>query len=122
MRTNDLIPGKHYLSVDVLRAGRGPGIDCTAGGVTSPSRGFRAYVVLLGRTEVPTDADPDVCYLRLVVRVRFRDAIAIPIVDGEDRPGGMFGGNFVWTSDSRWSDAIEADPGYPIKVHDRFER
>lgn len=33
----------------------------------------------------------------------------------EDMAGPMFGGNFVWTSDSRFL------PKHPIPVHDRFE-
>ena len=34
---------------------------------------------------------------------------------GEDMAGPMFGGNFVYTSDSRFPSP------YPIPVHDRFE-
>lgn len=32
---------------------------------------------------------------------------------------GMFGGNFIHTCDSRFS---KSTPGYPIPVHDRFEK
>lgn len=51
------------------------------------------------------------------------------LVDGQwckDRRWGMFGGNFAYTSDSRFHDAIARVTGLvdfngAVKIHDRFE-
>lgn len=44
------------------------------------------------------------------------NVVARPVgVDGKPRTGGMFGGHYIKTSDSRWPVTS------PIPVHDRFE-
>jgi hypothetical protein len=103
----------NYLPVNVLRSDLG---DCSNGGVSAPygaklvvpcSEGFlseedvaeRGYVVL----ELMPPAYPS-CPNRLKPR-------------GESR-WVMFGGNFVYSSDSRWSREYGA---YPLPVHDRVE-
>ena len=43
---------------------------------------------------------------------------AVPLTEkGEPLLGGMFGGNFISTCDSRFRRAF----GYPVPLHDRFE-
>lgn len=83
--------------------------DCTNGGVSST----HDEVLLVGKgvPEVFESRD-DMPVLKLVKRIIFgREYVhATPI----DRPG-MFGGNFIYSSDSRFPNA------YPIAVHDRVE-
>lgn len=90
------------------------GDDCTNGGVSS--RYNRLYLAVEdGWFDVPED-DP-----RLLVPITrhfgFGDYIhAEPVIGRPDGcVGPMFGGNFVYTSDSRFPSP------YPIPVHDRFE-
>lgn len=42
---------------------------------------------------------------------------AYPIINGEVKTNGMFGGNYLMTSDSRFCRLNQ----YPIPIHDRFE-
>lgn len=43
---------------------------------------------------------------------------AVPLDDkGEPLTGGMFGGNYISSCDSRFRSAF----GYPVPLHDRFE-
>lgn len=90
------------------------GDDCTNGGITSQHRDL--YLACeAGWFDVPDD-DPKL--IRLVKRsFGFGEYIHAEPVNG--RPcgcvGPMFGGNFVYTCDSRFPSP------YPIPVHDRFE-
>jgi len=43
--------------------------------------------------------------------------VAYPVEDADGRVGPMFGGNFLWTSDSRFRRMFDG----PIPIHDRFE-
>lgn len=112
------------LSVSVYRTGS---TDCTNGGVTRP--GTKLHIVLfdelIDRGNMILEecaARPQFVCLRLVRRrIGGRD-----YVHAEDmfmsRHGGrtgapMFGGNFIYTTDSRLRDICP----YPIPVHDRFE-
>lgn len=113
MKASDMIPGKHFHPVSVYRGDH----DSTAGGVSSASRGFRHYVVLLPGVPVPDDAGPETCYLQVVNRVH-GGPVAVPTTGGKARTHGMFGGHFVWTSDSRFRANVSPTP---IPVHDRFE-
>lgn len=106
----DLRVGIDYHTVNVYRWDLD---DCTAGGVTS-QRGAR-FVLLTPGTTAPDDVPGGIVLLRLVRRQQFGDMIAVPVTSGLDRGHGMFGGNFVWSSDSRFPSRT------PIKVHDRFE-
>ncbi len=86
------------------------GYDCTNGGVTTKYQQF----VLIGK-DIPEIFTPD------------KDAPALYLIErmiggrqyfhASTTPGssGMAGGNFVYTSDSRFPNR------YPISVHDRFE-
>lgn len=128
------------LRLNVLRDAA-LGIDCTLGGVTSTHQRLTlvGHVTEPGREIVPlsngvpttlTENDAPV-----VVRIRrgFTEATAhlVPLVYDEDRetwcyqPGGMAGGNYATTSDSRVSDLISDLLGHrfygALAVHDRRE-
>lgn len=90
--------------------------DCTAGGASSK---FTRFVAMGDMVEGPFDASPNspalYIYERNVTGTAFLIAVPEKIKSGNDLGGYMFGGNFVYSSDSRFpSDA-------PIKVFDRKE-
>lgn len=99
------------IPVSILKAGDTG--DCTNGGVTSGAT--RAILVGEGLPEL-FDAGPGEPLLRLEDRGRhgFR---AVPAKKQNGAVGPMFGGHFVWTSDSRF----RAIAPYPVPVHDRYE-
>lgn len=103
------------LRLDVLR----PRTDCSNGGITS--RFDRVLVVsdLMERCPVKAAGTPTDRILQ-IVRNRHapRRFLARPIDAGGRTRAGMFGGNFVYTSDSRFTEAFG---GTPVPVHDRFE-
>jgi len=88
--------------------------DCTNGGISSKFDNF----ILVSPGILPEIFDShDDCPALLMVRSPLgEDWIAVP-AEGKDanKVGWMFGGNFVYTSDSRFT------PGHPIRVHDRQE-
>ena len=103
------------LHVYVLRHPGWP--DTTNGGVTSR---FDSLTLTGEGITGPFEPLPDTPELRLVKRPGIGRGgatylHAVPVVDGEPKTGGMFGGNYVATSDSRFPS------DYPIPVHDRFE-
>lgn len=59
-------------------------------------------------------------YIKLVKRELFGKThlSAVPVNDGKDGKHHMMGGNFVWSSDSRFRTDINE---YPIPLHDRVE-
>ena len=89
--------------------------DHTNGGVTSQYKEF----VLLGMAGPFIPGKDAAISLRLVKRIIGNKEYihAEPVERPEDKVGPMWGGNFVYSSDSRFS---EVSP-YPIPVHDRFE-
>jgi len=103
--------------------------DCTAGGVTSPARAkgktFIVFDPALASGNWSLDdvrERTDVVCLKLVRRQLAGGEYihAEPIFWSEPEvPHGrpMCGGNFIFTSDSRFRRVCE----YPIPVHDRFE-
>ena len=112
------------LSVNIYRSDLG---DCTNGGVTSPARaGGRIFVVfdewLRGGnyTLGECTGNPGIVCLR-VVRRRIRGAEYLHLEPMHGNPEGcagpMAGGNFAYTSDSRFHDLSDR----PLPVHDRFE-
>jgi hypothetical protein len=106
--------------ISVLRAhhrSRGPAQDCTNGGVTGLDRDFAVYLLLEEYALVPESPRADTCYLRIVRRERYNDVIAVPATERVGQRG-MMGGNFVWSSDSRFRSGVSEQP---IPVHDRFE-
>lgn len=86
--------------------------DCTNHGITS-----KATSALLVGEGVPEIFEADENQPVLVLDTKyFRDCIrAVPAVQPTDKAGPMFGGNFIFSSDSRFPSR------YPIPVHDRFE-
>lgn len=100
-------------NVNVLRSTLG---DCTAGGPTSR---FTSFTLLAPNTPVPERADPKRC-LRLNWRCGRWQADPLPegMPPNATHAGGMFGGNYVVSSDSRFREDI----GHPVPVHDRAER
>jgi len=83
------------------------GTDCTNHGVTSGHK----QAILVGEG-IPEIFEPgDLPVLKLAKGYGTRKYIALPV----NKNGGMFGGHFIYSSDSRFpSDA-------PIHVHDRYE-
>lgn len=107
------------LRVSVYRnAEWGPGVDCTNGGISSKHNQF----VLVGNG-MPEIFEPreDAPAIRLIKRrvMGMEFWIAAPLdADTDGRSAGspyMFGGNFIYTSDSRFPCRE------PIKVFDRKE-
>lgn len=104
--------GIKALPVDVYRNSLG---DATGGGLTSKKD---SLMFVFDGVESPFETKEDEDYLVLVKRTIFGKEVlsAVPKSILDKGYGSMFGGNFIYTSDSRFpSDA-------PIKVHDRVER
>ena len=99
------------LSVDVYRGLH----DCTLGGLSARYNEF----ILVGEG-VPGvfDVTPEMPALILVKRIIHGNPYLHARPADEPLPGNvgwMFGGNFIWTSDSRFPNK------YPIAIHDRQE-
>ena len=100
--------------------------DCTNGGVSSRHNTMTLFWEC--SREEATDycsangIDPDGC-LMLVKREMWGEQhdYAAPLAHQPGRWGPMFGGNFIYTSDSRLADATGTMVTVPIKVHDRYE-
>lgn len=100
------------LAVNVYR---NSGIDCTANGI-SANHDRLVAVNIPNSPFNPTEDSPGV-YIEN--RTLFGESgywVAYPLNDdGTPRKGGMFGGNFIYSSDSRFPNE------FPIPIHDRFE-
>lgn len=110
------------LIVDIYRDG---GTDCTNGGATAKGRD-----ALLVHPDIdgPFEESPKrpTLYLLQVARIGGQpqwEAHTSPAVSPHGIPtdGAMFGGNFVFTSDSRFRQLVGGF-GYPVPVFDRIER
>ncbi len=91
---------------------RSPLGDCTANGITSKV----TQIVMVGKG-LPEifEVEEGEPYLKLT---NYNDSFRAEVVSEETKgKHSMFGGNFVYTSDSRFS----AITKYPVPVHDRFE-
>lgn len=101
---------KMGMMVDVFKDAHGT--DCTNGGVTSKAK--TALLIGEGVAKVfgTHEGTP---VLRLARRGDY--IYAEPVEKPEGALGPMMGGNFVYSSDSRF----RAICPYPIPVHDRFE-
>lgn len=100
--------------------------DCTNNGVTSR---HRSMILFYAGTKDEAMAycqekgiDPDRC-LYLVERTLWGEQhnYAVPLVRPDNVCGPMFGGNFVYTCDSRLAQAMGTTTTEPVSVHDRFE-
>lgn len=90
-----------------------PDYDCTNGGISSTHDQF----ILIGE-EVPGVFEPHekTPALKLVKRIIFgKEYIHAEPLNEPEGIGWMFGGNFIYSSDSRFPNK------YPIPVHDRQE-
>lgn len=84
--------------------------DCTNGGITATQNEF----VLVG-PGIPELIEASDRLPALICESWYGHFKAAPVGSKPELIGPMFGGNFVWSSDSRF-------PGkHPIPVHDRFE-
>ncbi len=106
---------KKGMLVSVYRSSHG---DCTAGGVTSKLE----QLVLVGPgIEGPFEVKEGEPYLELMKKNvglgEYMYAVPRNAGDKSSLVGPMFGGNFVYTSDSRFRKVC----AYPIPVHDRWE-
>lgn len=95
-----------------------------------------AYDAAVGKTRPvdgpfePSAEMPAVAIIR--TRYSFGEGMHAVLVEPDDDGGWravrgrgvgpMFGGRFIWTSDSRFGEAVGAGPfGQPVKLHDRYE-
>ena len=97
--------------------------DCTAGGMTNNKTGVNQLCVInIDGPFKPTDDAP-------AVRIEagpFNSVRIVPATKAWERYGNrMFGGNFAYTSDSRFRAAVEEitgdKHGGPVAIHDRYE-
>ena len=101
-------------SVNVYKDGSN--YDCTANGITSK----HDNLILIDENGGNYDC-PHMGSFENTVKLVKRDLWgkeylhAEPLVKPKGMVGPMFGGNFIYTSDSRFPSS------YPIPVHDRFE-
>ena len=101
----------NYLPVDVYRSA---GSDCSLNGVTS-IEGVK-LVVPCADGHITEDNVADFGYTKLVAGEKGGRINFVP--ENTENRWTMFGGNFVYTSDSRFSRAYGSAP---VHVHDRIE-
>jgi len=93
------------------------GCDCTNNGITS-----RFDKVLIVNCEGPFKPSDDIPQVELVKGYSAGTVRAVPV---ELKGGGMMGGNYIATCDSRFSELCESLTGAPfygaVAVHDRVE-
>ena len=102
------------LPVNVLRSE----YDCTVGGLTS--RVNRCWLITDDPNHLEIKDETDLLQLKKQVIGGSLYLRAVPVQapqDAAQRRGPMMGGNFIWSSDSRFREINE----YPIPVHDRWE-
>ena len=104
----------------IVNSYRSPGGDCTNRGNTYYEDNIN---VISEKYDLPKifsrDKNPNK-NMKIIERNVTNDPFPICVpMDYEERTGGsyMFGGNFVWSSDSRFSEIFRG----PIKVFDRWE-
>ena len=106
------------LIVHVLRPADGR--DCTNRGVSAR---FTDFTVVDAEISGPFEPSADRPELRIVRRViggkPYLHLVPAAFLDeeGKQTTQSMFGGNFAYTSDSRFCEVAE----YPLPIHDRVE-
>lgn len=106
------------LSVDIFRNAHG--LDCTNEGVSSKVIGL-TLVNVRGPVE-PTESRP----AAWLVPGNLPGTCKIVVVEpGTDKGWAMMGGNFAYSCDSRFGQAVEnmigVRLGCPVPIHDRYE-
>ena len=102
----------------IVQVYKSPLGDCTNGGISG-------MVTSLCLTNVagPFDPGPDRPAARLAKR-RHGNVVIYPEGLGDDG-GSMFGGNFAYSSDGRFTEAVRRlagiEYGFPVAIHDRVE-
>jgi hypothetical protein len=97
--------------------------DCTNGGMTNSKTGVsKLCIINVDGPFKPTDDAPAAS----IEAGPFGLVRIVPATPRWERAGNrMFGGNFAYTSDSRFRRAVEeitgADFAGPVHIHDRFE-
>jgi hypothetical protein len=111
-----------FIEVDIYtnsHRGIGSNVDCTLNGATGAAmraEGTRYYVQVPGGNYSLDDLDNMDNPVVILLPGKKGGAINfVPELEGN--PWTMFGGNFAWTSDSRFR---ELYPN-PVPVHDRIE-
>lgn len=110
MRTNFDI--ESCLTAEVYRSGLG---DCTNGGISAERRSLH----IVAKTKGPFEPED----IRECVYIEWRDVMGSRYIDCKPlyfpKRWYMMGGNFLYTSDSRFREITETK--YPIPIHDRYE-
>lgn len=100
--------------------------DCTNGGVTS-RHDEMTFFWNCSREEAKAycdekGIDKDSCLILIKRNLWGEDhSYAEPLIKPKNKIGGMFGGNFIFTSDDNFYKLHGLTSGSPISVHDRFE-
>ena len=89
------------------------GSDCTNGGVSS-----RFTRATLWRGRVPKGSTSDSIAIFELVETNARGEPYLKAVPAGETRWTMFGGNFLWSSDSRFRNEVSERP---IPIHDRVE-
>ena len=109
---------KDYLSMYVLYNSLG---DCTAGGVSSQGHDFQVFAPWLSFAQVVNHCLEEGTDLNQVLKLVYRENLdyihAEPVVMRGKHY--MAGGNFIYTSDSRFKELTGIR--YPVSIHDRTE-
>ncbi len=110
---------QRYISVDIYRHGT---YDCTAGGVTaaancSPNTIFVVPCKDGNWTEEEVNTRPGFVVLEIEKRNFNGEYVNLRPADA-GKAWTMFGGNFAWSSDSRFRQYVSERP---LPVHDRIE-
>lgn len=113
----------YYVRASILRDA--DGIDCTKGGETAYSKRFTLFTHRMSRNAAllaieEMNLNPSEC-LQVENRKPCGDDYfnAIPLTPGRRDKWHSFGGNFIYSSDSRYREVTSLS--YPIGVHDRVE-
>jgi hypothetical protein len=103
------------LLVDVYKTN---GTNCTLNGISSKSN-----VICLINVDGPFNPDNDKPAALLVPGNLPNTVKIIPANINQEKTWVMFGGNFAYSSDARFNDAVEKIAGYrgAVQVHDRIE-
>lgn len=103
------------LHVDIYKCNLG---DCTNGGISS-----KAHELCLVNVPGPFEPNKKIPAALLVEGNLRNSAKIVPLKETRKGKWFMFGGNFAYSSDSRFCDTVEKLQGTssPVAIHDRTE-